>query len=143
MADPSYFYDVGMLLDDATSQPLRNQTGSFVNAAGTALATYDLLGVATQSLVSNHLGYIARFRAEVPSGYVKFGQLRIPVSANNLGLLIPTFVLATAPARPAVPEGTRLVIIAAPGGGGLGPQIPAWALPGDVAVAGLVVGGAL
>lgn len=138
-----YFYDAGVLLDDTTYQPQRNVTGYFTNADGQHLAMYDQIGTPIEHLVTNHLGYIVRFRADVPNGYLDFGGLRTPVTATNLGLLVPAFALASQGARPVVPEGTRLVIIANPGGGGLGPQVPSWAKPGDVVVAGIVVGGAL
>jgi hypothetical protein len=75
-------FDPGIVIDDDTLQPQANLTGTFTLTVGGATQTvYDINGSVIGSLSSNQYGYVNRFRADSPTGFINFGVVAQPVVA--------------------------------------------------------------
>lgn len=73
-----YTYDPGLVFNPETSSVIRNETGGQLYAQTTDVSPvtiYDLLGNVITELVTNELGLCLPFKAGIPMGYVKFGDL--------------------------------------------------------------------
>jgi hypothetical protein len=106
-----YTYDPGLVVDDVTNLPSVNASGSLVASVGGApLAVYDLLGTPIDHLVTNANGYVARFRADVPTALVSFGSVNQPVvsfeAINSGPQAIASASAATAAATAAAASNT-------------------------------------
>lgn len=81
---PTYDYDAGLVFSDQDNQPAPNQVGDFYDTVGGALQPiYDLNGTPLAHLVTNARGYISRWKADVPTGAVRFGDIWQPVVSTQ------------------------------------------------------------
>jgi hypothetical protein len=80
-----YSYDPGIVLNDATTLPVAGATGIFTaTVGGAAQPIYNLGGSPIANLTTNELGYLARFKADLPLGFVNFGSVWQPVVAYEV-----------------------------------------------------------
>lgn len=79
-----FIFDPGVVYDDATGQRAVNSQGDLYDVAGGMIQpVYDLNGNLMTRLASNVDGYIARWRADISRGVVKFGNIWQPVISTQ------------------------------------------------------------
>lgn len=97
-----YTYDPGFVIDDVTFGPVANATGEFrATPDGPPEPIYDQLGNPIASLVTNDVGYVRRFSADIAFGYVSFGDLAEPVASDQNQNALPAAEAAQAAAEAA------------------------------------------
>lgn len=117
-------FDPGIVIDDVTLEPQANGTGIFaLTVGGSAQPVFDLNASSVANLVSNDNGYVARFRANSPLGFVNFGSVWQPVVAYEVfanAANISTLTAAALAAQTAAEAAEAAAESLAAGGGGGG-----------------------
>lgn len=123
-------FDPGIVIDDDTLDPQANATGIFaLTVGGAAEPVFDLNASPIANLISNERGYVGRFKANHPVGFVNFGSVWQPVVAFEVFQNAASIAALTAAAQ-AAQAAAEGVLAVFPTGGALG-QILAKASTAD------------
>lgn len=102
---PDYTFDPGLVIDDATSTPVPNAVGYLRETMnGPNVPVYDMQGTPISELRSNDRGYVARFSADIPRGYVFFGEVVQSVASDQVQDSLARALAAESSAEAAVAD---------------------------------------